>query len=122
MNKALSIRSFMGAKNFNESRKFYADLGFGEFKISESMSYFSISDALGFYLQDYYVADWVNNSMIFLEVENADDYWKALQALHLDKKYPGVKLSAVKQEAWGKECFLHDPSGILWHIGAFNKG
>ena len=28
----------------------------------------------------------------------------------------------IRQEVWGKEGFVHDPSGILWHIGEFSKG
>ncbi len=26
----------------------------------------------------------------------------------------------IQKYDWGKECFLHDPSGILWHIGEFS--
>jgi len=44
------------------------------------MSYFS-ADKLGFYLQNAYVKDWVDNSMIFLEVDNVARYYKELQAL-----------------------------------------
>ena len=116
---AKSIRTFIGAKDFNESRSFYRDLGFEEVVISDQLSLFRIND-LGFYLQKYYVADWVNNSMVFLEVDDVDYYWNALQALGLPKKYPNVRLTPIKSYEWGRECFLHDPSGVLWHFGAFN--
>lgn len=117
---AKSIRTFIGAKNFLESRQFYKELGFEESIISKDMSYFKISGDLGFYLQDAYVEDWVNNSMIFLEVNNVDEYWIELEKMDLPKKYSGVKLIPIKKYDWGKECFLHDPSGILWHFGEFN--
>jgi hypothetical protein len=29
-------------------------------------------------------------------------------------------LSKIVNNDWGSEFFLHDPSGILWHIGCFN--
>jgi catechol 2,3-dioxygenase-like lactoylglutathione lyase family enzyme len=119
--KAKSVRTFIGAKNFEESRDFYKDLGFEEFSISKSMSYFKIFETLGFYLQDYYLADWINNSMVFLEVDNVEEYFTDLQTLGLHHKYKGVKLTPIKNNDWGKECFLHDPSGVLWHFGAFNK-
>lgn len=61
---AKSVRTFIGAKNFEESKKFYEELGFEESIISHDMSYFKIFESLGFYLPDYYVQDWVNNSMI----------------------------------------------------------
>lgn len=116
---AKSIRTFIGAINFDASRQFYKDLGFEESVISENMSYFKVSDKLGFYLQDAYVEDWVNNSMIFLEVDSVDRYWNELQSLGLHQKYKNVKLTPTRTYHWGKECFMHDPSGILWHFGEF---
>ena len=78
------------------------------------------TEGIGFYLQDYYVKDWIDNTMIFLEVDDVDRYWKELLALELTSRYEGVKLTPIKNYDWGKECFLHDPSGILWHFGQFN--
>ena len=78
--QAKSIRTFIGAKDFNESREFYRALGFEEFVISDNMTYFKIND-LGFYLQDYYVKDWINNSMVFLEVGDVDRYWKGIKQI-----------------------------------------
>ncbi len=116
--KAKSIRPFIGSKNFNISRNFYLDLGFQESILSEKMSYFN-TEAIGFYLQDAYVEDWVNNTMVFMEVADVVRFWNELQALHLTTKYETVKLVPIKVLDWGKECFIHDPSGILWHIGEF---
>lgn len=116
-----SIRTFIGAKDFSISREFYKDLGFQESVLSNNMSYFNISDNFGFYLQNAYVEDWVNNSMVFLEIENVEQYFEELQKLNLTEKYHNVKLIPIRYELWGKECFLHDPSGILWHFGEFNK-
>ncbi len=116
---AKSIRAFIGAIDFDESRRFYTELGFEESIISPNMSYFKVNGELGFYLQQAYVKDWVDNTMLFLEVNNVDDYWQELQNLQLHKKYKTVRLSAIKTNDWGRECFLHDPSGILWHFGEF---
>jgi hypothetical protein len=117
---AKSVRAFIGALNFEESRSFYKDLGFKESILSTAMSYFSISPALGFYLQNAYVKDWVDNTMLFLEVDDVNAYYKELQNLALDKKYKTVRFTPIKENDWGKECFMHDPSGILWHFGEFN--
>ena len=116
--KALSIRPFIGAKNFELSRSFYRDLGFQESILSPNMSFFN-TKGLGFYLQDAYVQDWIDNTMIFLEVDDVHRYWQELLALDLTSKYAGVKLSPIREYDWGSECFMHDPSGILWHFGAF---
>lgn len=117
---AISIRPFIGAKNYELSRAFYRDLGFQEIILSSDMSLYK-TDQIAFYLQDAYVKDWIDNSMIFLEVDDVDRHWKELSALDLTTKYEGVKLTPIKKYDWGRECFLHDPSGILWHFGEFNS-
>ncbi|OGX84079.1 glyoxalase [Hymenobacter coccineus] len=116
----LSIRPFIGAKDFAVSRRFYRAFGFTEVVLSPVMSYFSLR-SVGFYLQDAYVQDWVDNTMLFLEVADVEQHWAELAALDLPSKYEGVRIMPIRQEAWGKEGFVHDPSGILWHIGEFNK-
>lgn len=116
--KALSIRPFIGARNFELSRSFYRDLGFLEVPLTPKMSLFKTGQ-LGFYLQDAYVQDWIDNTMLFLEVEDVSSFWNDLLALNLRDKYKNVKLTPIRVEEWGRECFLHDPSGILWHFGEF---
>ncbi len=116
---AKSIRAFIGAIHYDESRLFYKELGFEESIISKDMSYFRVTDTLGFYLQNAYVRDWVDNTMLFLEVDDVNRYWNELTRLGLHQKYKNVKLTSIREESWGKECFLHDPSGILWHFGEF---
>jgi len=116
--KTKSIRPFIGAKDFELSRNFYLELGFEETILGNTMSVFKMED-VAFYLQDAYVRDWIDNSMLFLEVDNVDDFWASLVALDLTTKYTDVKLVPIQVYDWGKECFLHDPSGILWHIGEF---
>lgn len=118
---AKSVRAFIGAKDFDLSRSFYRDLGFEESIIFKNMSYFKIVDTLGFYLQEAYVKDWVDNTMLFLEVDDVEQHWNELQNLGLPQKYKNVRLTPIKQDTWGREYFLHDPSGILWHFGQFNK-
>lgn len=118
--QAKSIRPFIGAKDYELSRSFYRDLGFEETILSPTMSVFK-TDGLAFYLQDAYVQDWIDNSMLFLEVDDVNRFWVSLLALNLTAKYKDVKLVPIQEHDWGKECFIHDPSGILWHIGEFFK-
>jgi catechol 2,3-dioxygenase-like lactoylglutathione lyase family enzyme len=120
IHNAKSVRAFIGAVNFETSRSFYKDLGFEESMISDNLTYFKINAVLGFYLQNAYVKDWVDNTMLFVEVDDVSAYYKELQNLALDKKYAIVRLTPIKENDWGRECFLHDPSGILWHFGEFN--
>ena len=114
-----SIRTFIGAKDYQQSREFYTDLGFKEHVIDKGMSLFLVNENLGFYLQDYYVEDWINNSMIFLEVDDLDQCAEELRGKGLPAKYQGVKLTEIRQFDWGRELFMHDPAGVLWHFGEF---
>jgi hypothetical protein len=57
--------------------------------------------------------------MAFLEVQAAERHWKELKPLGLPAKYENVRLTPIRSEHWGKEHFLHDPSGALRHIGEF---
>ena len=116
--KGLSIRPFIGSKDYEISRSFYRDLGFEEHIISHDMCLFKTAE-LGFYLQKAYVKDWINNTMLFMEVENVEQFYKQLLALELPTKYKGAKVTPIRNLDWGSECFLHDPSGILWHFGQF---
>ena len=116
-----SIRAFIGAKDFEESRSFYECLGFSEIVLSENMSYFRVDEKLGFYLQKAFVKEWLDNSMLFLEVENLEEYLSELKSKNLTEKFLTVRISEIVIKDWGKEFFLHDPSGILWHFGNFKN-
>lgn len=118
--KINSIRAFIGTKDYNLSRQFYTEFGFSEIITSPSLSYFFI-DSFGFYLQDAYVKDWIDNSMLFLEVENLKDQLIRIKELGLEQKYSGVRVTEISYNEWGNEFFVYDPSGILWHIGEFKK-
>jgi uncharacterized glyoxalase superfamily protein PhnB len=118
--KAKSIRPFIGSKNYEISRNFYRDAGFEEVVLFPTMCLFKTS-SIAFYLQDAYVKDWIDNTMIFVEVDDVDSYWKEMSALNLAAKYAGVKLSSIQNNDWGREFFLHDPAGVLWHFGQFSN-
>ncbi|HQU27767.1 MAG TPA: glyoxalase [Calditrichia bacterium] len=119
--QAKSIRTFIGAKNYRESREFYRALGFLEIEIDEKMCLFKVNETLGFYLQDYYVKAWVNNSMILLEVDDLDQCRSELFAKKLPETYKAVRFSEIKRQSWGRELFMHDPSGVLWHFCEFKQ-
>lgn len=115
---AQSIRPFIGAKDYQLSRSFYRDWGFQEVVLEPKLSYFE-KEGIGFYLQDYYAKEWVDNSMVFMQVADVERFWNEVVALDLPSRYPGSKLVPIRTERWGKVCFVHDPSNILWHVGEF---
>ena len=115
---AKSIRPFIGSKDFEISRSFYRDLGFEENVLSHDLSVFK-SGNQAFYLQRYYLKDWIDNTMVFMEIDDVKSFWDKLVTLGLPEKYEGVRLVPIREMDWGRECFVHDPSGVLWHFGEF---
>ena len=118
---AKSIRPFIGAKNYTESIRFYTVLGFTVLSLGPQISVVHVNEQLSFYLQNAFVKEWVDNTMLFLEVEDIQHHWEAIKVLGLPDKFPGVRLSDIKVNDRGSEFFLHDPSGILWHFGVFKS-
>ncbi|WP_242917132.1 glyoxalase [Pontibacter liquoris] len=116
-----ALRPFVGAKDYQESREFYRALAFEEVILNDKMSLFKVSETLSFYLQDYYVEEWVNNSMVSLEVDDIAKCAAELQGKNLQQQYKGVRFTEIKLQDWGKEFFMNDPSGVLWHFCEFNN-
>ncbi|UMY64440.1 MULTISPECIES: glyoxalase [unclassified Flavobacterium] len=114
-----SLRPFLGAKDFETSRRFYRTIGFTETLLWDGFALFSTPSGFSFYLQNAYVKDWIDNTQVFMEVANTEAIHDALAALDLPAQFQGVRLTPVQHAHWGRECFLHDPSGILWHFGTF---
>jgi len=112
------LRTFLPAKNYEIEKTFYSELGFTANYADESLTVFEIGDQ-SFYLQDYYIEEWANNFMMFLQVDDVDLWHEHLQSLDLESRYTGIKFAAPTDEHWGRVCRLITPSGVLWHFGAF---
>tara|TARA_B100001094_G_scaffold320309_1_gene366345 strand:+ start:451 stop:825 length:375 start_codon:yes stop_codon:yes gene_type:complete len=116
INKVKNIRPFLGSKDFNASRRFYKLLGFKEFILNDKLSLFKINENVQFHLQDYYVKELVENSMIMIEIEDISFWSIKLQSKFSGSEFEMAKLSNISEENWGKVLYLHDPSGNLWHF------
>lgn len=121
LDSSISIRPFLGSKDYKLSQSFYEALGFMKLYDDDKLSYFRVKENIGFYLQAYYNTEWVNNTMVFLEIPDPEKLYEDLKLKELDEKYPGAGLKAMQYNDWGKEFFLHDPSGNLWHFGEFSS-
>jgi uncharacterized glyoxalase superfamily protein PhnB len=117
--KSKSIIPFIGSKDFKVSKAFYAALGFKESMIDSRMSVFSFNGERAFYLQDAYVKDWIENTMLFWEVQDLNTVHSFFKKLDLETAFAGASVSEIQKDVWGNEFFVHDPAGILWHIGEF---
>ncbi|MGC8666499.1 MAG: VOC family protein, partial [Chthonomonadales bacterium] len=77
----LSIRNmkpYVPAKDFEESKRFYTELGF---RYSEGWGGTADFELNGhsFRLQNYYVEDWANNFMLLFDVDDVDAWYRRIR-------------------------------------------
>ena len=116
-----SISTFIGSKDYLISKLFYTILGFEMVWEGENMCKFKVDDNNHFYLQNYYVKEWVENTMLLWEVDNLQASRFNIISLELHQQFPSVRITAVKVIEGGREFCLIDPAGVLWHIAEFDQ-
>jgi hypothetical protein len=111
------LRCFVPALSFAESRQFYAALGAREVWSNEKLSLLELG-GFRFFLQDYFVKEWAENTMLDLRVKDADAFASQLEALKLEQRFPGFRLRAPSDDASTRTRRGHfiDPSSVLWHF------
>jgi len=114
---AVELKAFVPARDFALSKRFYRDLGFRMASDGGGIAYFHRGDC-AFLPQDFYLEAHAGNFMMHLLVEDADQWRAEIERRNLAQHYPGVRVSAPEDRAWGIRDFtLTDPSGVLWRIG-----
>lgn len=113
---AVEIKAFVPAKDFELSKRFYADLGFELAWSSDDMAYFHAGGA-SFLLQRFYVKEHADNFMMHMLVEDVESWWRHVTSNQLGEKY-GVRVLPPADQPWGIRDFtVDDPTGVLWRIG-----
>lgn len=107
---------FLPAKDFDRSKRFYADLGFVIAWSSGDLARIEAGSA-AFLLQRYYASGTDGHLMMALTVEDADAWWQRVVDRNLADRY-GVLAEPPADRPWGRRDFpLSDPAGVLWRIG-----
>lgn len=108
----VDCRVYMPAKDFEASKRFYRELGFA---ITEGFG--GTADltlgAAHLRLQDYYVADWANNFMIKIGVEDARAWHRHVEAMVASGAHPGARVKPPEDVAGHLVTHVIDPSGVL---------
>ena len=113
-----SILTFVPARDFELSCRFYEALGFRPADEDPDVRYYG-RGTTGFLLQNFYVKKWANNFMMAMHVEDLDPWWEQVEAVVASGEFPGVRAKSPRLEDWGmRVAYLWDPSGVLWHITA----
>jgi uncharacterized glyoxalase superfamily protein PhnB len=112
---SIEIKAFVPAKDFELSKRFYAELGFTMASDGGGVAYFHHGDT-SFLLQDFYVEALAHNFMMHLLVQDVDAWHAHVQQTGIATTY-GVKVGPIEQQPWRMRDFvLFDPSGVLWRI------
>ncbi|HEY4320051.1 MAG TPA: VOC family protein [Gemmatimonadales bacterium] len=112
----VDLKPFLPARDFDLSRRFYADLGFQEIWANAEIAEFEI-DGHRFLLQNYYVKGQSENFMMSLTVEDPDAWWAHIEEVGLKAKYSLGMAKPPAMQPWGlRVLYLSDPTSVLWHI------
>ncbi|SFS15069.1 Glyoxalase-like domain-containing protein [Dyella sp. OK004] len=116
---AVEIKAFIPARDYDLSRRFYADVGFEERSEFKGVAYFALGEC-SFLLQNFYNEAHANNFMMHLLVDDADAWHRRFTEKDILGIYGphGARMNTPGDREWGMRDFhLIDPTGVLWHIG-----
>lgn len=102
--------------DFGKAKTFFKDLGFELKWEAPGLAEFALGD-VAFLLQDFHNAEMQANLMMFVAVENLDQWWTHLQSSGVLQRYEGVHAREPTLFPWGqREVHLIDPAGVCWHF------
>ena len=111
--KVADIRASIPAKDFAISKAFYTALGWKLTEITEKLALMELGE-WRLHLQDYYVKEWAENSVIFIAVEDTQAWHDHISAALKERSYLDARVWPPKAEEWGAlTTFAIDPSGVL---------
>lgn len=111
----VEIKSFVPAKDYELSKRFYQALGFEMPSDFGDVAHF-FKGSCSFLLQDFYESKHCNNFMMHLLVEDVASWHGHVSSVDLTSF--GAKMTELVDQPWKmREFCLHDPSGVLWRIG-----
>jgi uncharacterized glyoxalase superfamily protein PhnB len=113
----LSLKPFIpSGPSFATAKRFFTDLGFSVNWEVEGLAELQLGGAT-FLLQDLHNQEMQSNLMMFVSVENLDDWWQRILASGVLGRYPGVRAKEPADYPWGqREVHLIDPAGVCWHF------
>lgn len=114
--ESIEIKAFVPARDFELSKRFYADLGFTVAWSSDDLACLHHGNC-SFLLQKFYNREHASNFMMHMLVADVDRWWQHVQSTELVRRY-GVQTSPPEDRPWAMRDFvITDPTGVLWRIG-----
>ena len=119
---ASDLRPFIPAQDFALSKRFYAALGWETHDVGPGLALVRLADAQHFYIQDYYLKDVAENTMLHVTVQDAAAWHAHVAAVLRDGAFPGARVQAPARQPYGATVvFVHDPTGALIHLCQWDR-
>jgi catechol 2,3-dioxygenase-like lactoylglutathione lyase family enzyme len=116
------LRPFIPAEDFALSKKFYTSLGWKVHAIDENLALVELTETEHFYIQNYYLKDFAENSMLHITVKDAQAWYEHVYSALKDNKFPKARVQQPKRQPYGAiVTFVHDPTGVLLHLCEWEK-
>ena len=113
---ASDIKTFIGSKNFDESREFYTAIGFKLNFDAGDLAELELGNCR-FYLQNYYQRKWCENSMLHITVEDAEAWYQNVSTVLATKSYGAARVKEPGEQSYGAlVTHVWDPVGVLLHF------
>ncbi len=115
--KVSDLRPFIPARDFKQSRAFYAGLGWETRDVGPGLALVTLADQQHFYIQDYYLKEMAENSMLHVTVEDAQAWFEHVSSVLGENDFPEARVQPPKPQPYGAiVTFVHDPTGVLLHL------
>jgi hypothetical protein len=113
--KLLSLEPFIpSGDDFDKSKQLFLALGFSiDWDAGDYVGF--NRDGCKFILQNFNNAEFAQNLMINVRVNDADEFWKFVNENKLTERF-GIRMTAPRQQPYGKEVNVIDIAGVCWHF------
>ncbi|MEX1106487.1 MAG: hypothetical protein WEB78_09835 [Ilumatobacteraceae bacterium] len=116
------VRPFVPAVDFHQSLAFYTALGWTTlWSDDDGLALLSLAGSQ-LMLQDFYVKDWAENSMLVVEVADAAAWYRHIGRVLADGDLGNARVAEPQQKEWGAlVTYVWDPCGVLLHFTQLNS-
>ena len=119
---ATDLRPFIPARDFELSKRFYAALGWKTEDVGPRLALVTIGDAQHFYIQDYYVQEVAENTMLHVTVDDAAAWHAHVAAALQAGDFGSARVQPPSRQPYGASVvFVHDPCGVLLHLCQWDR-
>ena len=119
MPEARDIKVFVPSKNFEESLTYYLALGWKQNWKDDSLAELELGGTR-FYLQKYYQKGWANNFMMYINVNDAQEWYEHITEVLAEHNYKYARVKPPKEEPHAIVTYAWDPCGVLLHFAQEN--